>query len=170
MTYTVTTTETFSLTHARHIATKVATDLKRIQRFYSEPNDRWISDFEVELTELLKAGYLGTVTYGFQRNGYWVRPTLRYTAKELAGSTANDDDPGRIRPGANVQGAFFWSYLTYSPAWDLLSIQQKTQFKERLPISRTTGLDSGIEGVWRVDRTYSAGGRAVDRFTLASYQ
>ena len=169
MTYTVTTTETFSYTHARHIAAKVATDLKRIQRFYPEPSDQWIEDYEVEITELLKAGYLGTVTYGFQRNGYWIQPTLRYTAKELAGYSANDDDPGRIRPGANVQGASFSSHLTYSSAWDVLTPQQKAQFKEQLPIRRVTGLDAGVTGAWTVDRTYSAGGRGVDRSSLASY-
>lgn len=169
MTYTATTTETFSYSHARHVAAKVATDLKRIQRFYSEPNDKWISLYEVEITEFLKAGYLGTVTYGFQRNGDWVQPTLRYTAKELAGSSANDDDPGRIRPGANVEGASFWSYLTYSRAWDLLTGQQKTQFEERLPFRRTPRPEFGIKGAWKADRTYSAGGRAVDRFSLGSY-
>ena len=198
MTYTVTTTDTFSYTHARHIAAKVATDLKRIQRFYGRPSNKDIDDYQAEITELLKAGYLGAVTYGFQRNDNWIQPTLRYTAKELAGFSTNDDDPGRIRPGANVQGASFssyltyssaWdtlttqqkapganvqgasfsSYLTYSSAWDTLTTQQKAQFKDQLPIRRVSGLDAGITGAWIVDRTYSAGGRAVDRLSLTSY-
>ena len=69
MSNTFTTTETFTVTHARHLASKVATDLKRIQRFYGEPSDKWINDYEDELVTLLKGGYVETVTYGFQRGG-----------------------------------------------------------------------------------------------------
>jgi hypothetical protein len=108
---TLSATTTFTLTHAKHIAAKVATDLKRIQRFYNGvPTDKSIADYETELIELLKAGYLGTVTYGFRRNGKWIEPTLWYTARDLAGTAANDDDPGKIRPGADIKGASFYSY------------------------------------------------------------
>ena len=34
--------DTFTITHARQIASKVATDLLRFQRFYSFPSDHWI--------------------------------------------------------------------------------------------------------------------------------
>jgi len=96
--YSYTENTTFTVTHARHMAAKVATDLKRIQRLFDgRPSDRAIADYEAEAVELLKAGYLGTVTYGFQRDGKWIEPTLRYTAWDLAGGSANDDDPGRIR-------------------------------------------------------------------------
>ena len=37
--YSVSASETFSLTHARKIASKVATDLKRLQRLYARPYD-----------------------------------------------------------------------------------------------------------------------------------
>ena len=67
------------------MAAKVATDLKRMQRFYGSPSDRASPSYEAEVTELLKAGYLGTVTYGFRRDGNWIEPTLRYTARDLAG-------------------------------------------------------------------------------------
>ena len=99
--YSVTDTITFNRTHAVHIAAKVAADLKRMQRFYGAPSDEWIESFEAESGELLKGGYLGTVTYGFRSNGYWIEPTLVYTARDLMGVTADDDDPGRIRPGAH---------------------------------------------------------------------
>ena len=42
--YTVTESTTFTVTHARHIAAKVATDLKRLQRFYGKPSDSAIAD------------------------------------------------------------------------------------------------------------------------------
>ncbi len=56
---------TFSVTHARQIAAKVATDLKRLQRFYGQPSDGDINNYEYEVVTLLTAGYLGRVWYGF---------------------------------------------------------------------------------------------------------
>ena len=85
------------------MAAKVATDLKRMQRLYGQAErHRDIAAYETEIIEFLKEGYLGTVTYGFRRDGNWIEPTLRYTARDLAGFAANDDDPGRVRPGANI--------------------------------------------------------------------
>ena len=57
--YSYTETATFTVTHARHMAAKVATDLKRMQRFYGSPSDERIAQFEAEATELIRAGYLG---------------------------------------------------------------------------------------------------------------
>lgn len=166
--YSVTETTTFTRTHARHIAAKVATDLKRMQRLYDSPSDSAIADFETEVVELLKDGYLETVAYGFRRNGYWIEPTLRYTARDLSGRSANDDDPGRVRPGANVNGAEFYSYLTYSTAWHSLSESQRVAVNERLPVKRTVAPEPGVSGYWSSDRTYSAGGRALDRGSVRS--
>jgi len=96
LSFTVSETTSFTVTHARHMAAKVAADLKRMQRLYNQPTDIDIADYETEVTELLKSGYLGTLTVGFKRDNAWIEPTLRYTARDLAGSSSNDDDPGRI--------------------------------------------------------------------------
>lgn len=168
--YTVSDTRSFTRTHARHMAAKVATDLKRMQRFYSEPPDNWIDAFEAEVIEFLKEGLLDTVAYGFRSNGYWIEPTLVYTARDLMGIATNDDDPGRVRPGAQIGAASFYSYLTYSSAWNQLTSKQREEFAERLPFQRTGGAEPGINGYWSRDRTYSAGGRALDRASLRSYR
>ena len=170
MTYSQTFTQTFTRTHARHMAAKVAADLKRMQRFYGSPSDSDIADYETEVVELLKDGYLGKVTYGFRRNDYWIEPTLQYTARDLAGGIADDDDPGRVRPGAEVGGASFWSYLTYSHAWDLLTASQRQAVKDRLPVKRTGAAEPGVNGYWAADRTYSAGGHALDRGSVRSFR
>ena len=164
--YSVTDTTTFTHTHAVHIAAKVATDLKRMQRFYGEPSDEWIRSFEIEVVELLKSGYMGTVTYGFKRNGCWIEPTLSYTARDLSDAAASDDDPGRIRPGALIDGASFGSYLTYSSSWNQLSSVQQEEFKKRLPFQRSGSPEPGANGYWSKDLTYSAGNRALDRASL----
>ncbi len=170
MTYSYSVTEAFTRTHARHIAAKVATDLKRVQRFYGEPSDERIAAYEVEAIEFLKEGLLGSVTYGFRRNGVLIAPTLRYTARDLAGASAVDNDPGRIRPGADISGASFYSYLIFSPAWDRLTEREKEAFNSRLPFQRTGAPEPGINGYWSGDLMYSAGGRSLDRSSLRGYQ
>lgn len=171
MTFTELFTEsiTFTITHARHMAAKVATDLKRLQRFYGRPSDVDIANYEAEVIELLKEGYLGTVAYGFHRDGDWIEPTLKYSARDLAGGSASDDDPGRIRPGRDVTGASFYSYLTYSSTWDRLSESEKNSVKSRLPFIRKGAAEPGVNGYLSNDRTYSSGGRALDRASVRSY-
>jgi Bacterial HORMA domain family 1 len=167
--YTQTETKTFTETHAKHIASKVATDLKRMQRFYGEPGDASISSYERELIELLKKGYLGTVTYGYKKNGDWIEPALRYTARELSGISSTDDDPGKITANANIEGASFYSFLTYSSAWDNLSQDEKDAFKKNLPFQRGYASEPGVNGYMSSDKSYSAGGKSVDRSTLKKY-
>jgi len=165
--YSVTDTTTFTRAHAVHIAAKVATDLKRMQRFYGEPSDEWIRKYEDEVVEILRSGYLGTVIYGFQRGGRWIEPTLSYTARDLSGNSV-DNDPGRVLPGASVGGASFNSYLTYNSAWDELTAKQQAEFDRRLPFTRTVAPEPGVSGYWSEDLTYSAGNRALDRASLRS--
>lgn len=162
-TTTFTKTETFTTTHARHLAAKVSTDLKRLQRFYGEPSDEMIAKYERELIALLRAGYLGTMIYGFRKNGCWVGLRLIYTSRNLSGMLAADDDPGGIRPEESVAGARFYSYLTYSSAWWDLSDIERHNFKKSLPFYRQGALEPADTGNPVEDRTYSSGGRALDR-------
>lgn len=171
MSYSLTATETrtFTLTHAKHLAAKVSADLKRLQRLYGHITDERIADFEGEVTELLRQGYLGTVTYGFQRDDKWIEPTLRYAASELAGSET-DDDPGRVPPGRNISGAQFHSYLTYSTAWNALTTEQRAAVKKQLPLQRVSGSEAAVSnGYFADDKTYSSGGRSLGRASVRSY-
>ena len=157
--------ESFTVTHARKLASKVATDLLRIQRFYDRPSYQAIDDYEIELIELLKPDCLGTVTYGFWRNGAWAM-AVRYRALP-GGILVDDNDPGRIRPGLDVIGASFYSYLTYSDAWWQLTGDERETIRSRVPISRSGTPEPGVEGgYWEDDRSYSAGGRGLSRSTL----
>lgn len=166
---TYTDTTTFTLTHAKHISAKVATDLRRIQRLYGRPSDQEIIDYEEELIALLKAGYVRHVSYGFKRGGAFIEPTLKYTAQDLNGLDAIDDDPGRIRPGANVVGAAFTSFLSYSSSYFALSSGDKAAFESGLPFERSSGVEPGVTGYLNADRNYSAGGQGLQRASVRSY-
>lgn len=166
--FTVTETQTFTVVHARHMAAKVATDLRRMQRFYSAPSDAWIEQYEAELVVLLKAGYLSEVTYGFKRGDDWIEPSLIYTAGDLVGS-GSDDDPGRVRQGKDVSGASFYSFLTYSPKYHSASSAERDSALEDLPFPRGSASAPGISGYVDSDKTYTAGGRALNRASVRSY-
>lgn len=167
--YSYTESATFTVTHARHMAAKIATDLKRIQRFYGKPSDQDIADYEAEATAMMKAGYLSSVSYGFKRNGSWIEPTLRYAARDLAGSSADDNDPGKIRPGKDVAGASFTSFMCYTDSFFNLSQGERDTFKSGLPFQRVSMTEPSVNGYLESDRTYSAGGRALDRSSVRSY-
>ena len=165
--YTETETRSFTVTNARYLASKVNADLKRMQRFYGKPTDSSIAAYEMELVELLKARYLNQVTYGFRRYGNWIEPTLRYTAHELT-SYFNDDDPGRVWPGANISGASFYSYLEYSITWTTLTSTQKEAFYSTMPFRRTVAPRPGVTGHFESDRIYSSGGWELGRASVRS--
>lgn len=167
MTYTY--SETFTVTHARHVAAKVATDLLRVQRFYGQPATEMIDAYEQELVALLNQDYLDTVTYGFRRDGRWVAgATIRYTA--VGGGVVADDDPGQIRPGADMSSAVFYSFLTYSPRWFALSEAERQHFKEGMPLQRHAAAEPGVEsGYWATDHTYAAAGRGVSRAVIRRF-
>jgi hypothetical protein len=167
--YALTETAAFTVTHARHMASKVAADLKRVQRFYGEPSDTRIANYETELTELLKAGFLSEISYGYQRNGSWIEPTLRYTAQDLQGMAANDDDPGKVRAGADVSNASFGSFLIYSSAYYTATEVTRAAVHRLLPFSRGDSDNPGVTGYFSADRTYSAGGQALNRQSVRSW-
>lgn len=164
--YAITETTAFTVTHAKHLAAKVVTDLKRMQRFYRDPSDSLIDGYEDEIVQLLKYGFLERASYGFQENGSWVEPTLIYTARELDSTT--NDDPGKIRPGRDVSNADFYSFLEYSSGWFALSEVEKLRFKQDLVIQRVSADQPGINGYLEGDRTYSSGGRTLSRASVRS--
>ena len=166
MTRSRTANETFSRTSAREVASKVAADLHRIQLGYGAPSDATIADYEAELVELLAGGYVDRVTYGFQRSGKWIPPTLEYEAR-LDGTLITDDRAGKIPRGCDVSGAHFTSYLRYSYKWTALSQSQKDAVKKSLPFQRTHAVEPGVgAGTWGTDMTYSHNGGGVRRSAL----
>lgn len=164
-----TSTQAFTITHAKHLASKVAADLKRMQRFYGAPSDSKIADLETELIEFLRNGYLDNITYGYKRDGVWIEPMLKYTVKDLDGMSYADDDPGKVRPNANVSGASFYSYLVHNSKYDNMTDSERNSFENTLPFSRTGAPYPGISGYMDSDKSYSSGGKGLDRSSLKSY-
>jgi hypothetical protein len=165
MTQTYTTTETWSRTHARYVAGKVAADLRQMQQEYGQPTDAAINDYLLELTVLLASGFVKEVSYGYRRDGAWV-VALKYTA-DMYGNLSTDDRSGRIPRGVNVGGAVFHSFLTFSSKWDALSQSNRESIERELPYTRSSGVEPVIRiGAWSYDKTYSAAGCGLRRAAI----
>ncbi len=168
MTSTYSYVETFTRTSAKHVASKVAANLRYMQVLYGSPSDEWIEKYNEELVELLIGGYVDTVTYGFQRDGKWIA-AVRYVA-DLKGNLTADDRAGKLPYDANITGLSATSYLTYSQNWWDQTPEQRAKIKMMLPFERVGAPEPGIEsGYWEQDRTYSANGSGVRRSILKRY-
>lgn len=149
-----TSTTTFTRTNARHIASKVAADLRQMRSFYGEPSLAWIDDYNDELVEFLARKWVKTVEYGFKRNGEWVI-SLRYEVR--ADGTINDTGAGRVYPGADISGASFHSFMTYSTDYYLAT--DRDSVLNDLPFRRTAGTDpTHTNGYWESGKSYASGG------------
>ena len=159
--------QTHTITNARHVAAKIGTDLKRVQRISctGKPSDHMIQAYESEAIILLNEECLESISYGFKRNGIWVA-ALRYVAcnGELRGG-ANSDPGGIIFPN-NLNGATFYSFLELSAKWYDLSLAQQSEIESKLPFQRTVGDDPGANVSWSgSNRNYVSGDIGVSRYT-----
>ncbi len=162
-TYTRSNSETFTRTSAKYLVSKVAADLRQMQRLHGQPSEAWIDAYVEELFTLLAGGYLGSVAYGFQRADEWV-VALHYQVNSDGSISAVDDRPGRV-PLGDILGATFGSFLTYSLKWLQLTDEQRRQVKRELPFIRTPGHEPG--GAWSYGgRTYSRDGVSLSRGTI----
>ena len=168
MSYSHTTTATFTKTHARYVAGKVAADLRQLRQAYGKPSDDQIDAFMAELTMYLADGYLDYVEYGFVRGGTWVPgAALKYTAAEL-GSVSVDDRSGRVTRGADIRGATWMSFLELNERWFKLSADSRARYEASLPIKRDVGAEPSTHRDWNSDRrTYSAGSGGVRRYSAS---
>ncbi len=164
LTYTQSQTETFTITNAKYLASKVYADLLRLHRYYCGthygPTLDEIKQYHDELVLLQMHGYLEEIEYGFVYNDSWVK-ALKYTARQGSALTANDD-PGGIRFSSGVPlTAKFSSMLWYNAKWIAAPQHEKDNFKNISPVNRGTG--DGYAGIWKQQREYSSGGHGLAR-------
>lgn len=159
------TTQTFTRTNAKYLASKVVADLYQCSRFYGKPAVANVADYETELIELLAAGYLADYEFGFKKDGKRI-VTWQYTVHDgdLVGT---DDNSGRVYARADVSGSVYYNFASFSDKWFALTKAQRESFEASLPFQRTGGsLPVDGSGYWMSDKNYSNGGTAVTRRTF----
>jgi hypothetical protein len=165
MSYSFSTTDTWSRTHARKVGGKLVADLRQMQQEYGLPTDQRLDEYLIELIVLLAGGYLRDVTYGFRRNSAWIA-ALRYTA-DMNGNLTADDRSGSVPRGEDITGATWGSFLNKSAKWDELSASARAAIENELPFSRAEASEPTAGAPVRTgDKTYSSAGCGVLRSTI----
>lgn len=165
MSSSTTRTNTFTVTNARYLASKVAADLRQMQRLYGSPSDDEINDYLLEIVILLSGGWLKEVKYGFRRNDAWVAPVLDYRVNS-AGNLV-DNRSGGVLAGADTTNAQWYSYLITTASWWDLTASEREAELARIPVKRSSAQELPVNGYWAEgDRQYSSGGVGFTRRTL----
>src|SRR2546430_4519458 len=148
MSYSYTTSETFTRTDARRLAAKVAADMHQCQRRYGYPSDDKIEEFIQELAVLLLGGFVESYEFGYKTADERRVVSWLYTvgpAGDLEGGRS-----GGLYLNADVSTAQPFNFLHYSSAWFALSGEEKTKVKASHPVLRTDGSPpSDGDGYWR---------------------
>lgn len=159
---TTTLNETFTLTHARRLSSKVAADMLRCQQNYGLPGNQWIETYATELALLLNAKALGSYEFGFKKGEN--RVVSWFYKVDSSGNLNADDSPGRVSSAASIEGAEFFNFVTYSLDYVRMEDNDKNALHASLPFRRNSGSPpkDGL-GRWVSDKTYSAAGTALVR-------
>lgn len=159
--YTSTSTDTFTLTNAKKLAAKVTADMHQCRRFYGVPSDVDIIAYNDELVVMLQGRYVSAYEFGFKQAGKRVVSWF-YTV-----TAAGDLEGGRsggLYAAADVRGASWFNFMTYDDAWFELSETGREAVRAQHTIRRAAGEPpSDGSGRWVSDRTYVSGGVAIQR-------
>lgn len=164
-TMTRTASESFTLTHAKYLASKVTADMLRCQQNYGRPTQADINNYGTELALLLRDGYVAAYEFGFSQDDQ--RLLSWHYAVDSSGISSTDDRPGRIVSGIAVASAAWFNQLTFSSVWFALLQAERDRICGGLPIQRVTknGPKDG-RGYWANDLNYSASGVSLGRRTF----
>jgi hypothetical protein len=163
--FTRTVSSTFTIVHARHLASKVAADLHLCAQYYGQPSEQRIREFAEELAQYLNAGYVKEYEFGYKKNNSRV-VSWRYHVDEN-GVMTTDDRAGKVVPYVDIAGATFFNFLTQSSRFFQLTTEEQARFENALPLQRGAGQPpSDGSGYWTTDRNYFSGGCALNRQTF----
>lgn len=156
-----TTTSTFTRTNARYLASKIAADLRQLRSFYGRPTEQQIDDPSDELVEMLAGGYVATYEAGFRKDGKRL-VSERYTVS--SSGLATDERAGGVYARADVTGASWFTFMSYSDAWWDLSDAARKAVKDSVAIDRSPGTEpTDGNGYWEGGRNYASGGTSTSR-------
>lgn len=164
-----TATESFTLTYAKYLASKVTSDMWRCKQLYGRPTEEDINSYGTELALLLRDGYVEAYEFGFKKDDQRLL-SWRYAVDSSGNLSAADDRPGGVIAGVDVSSAAFFNQMTKSSSWFSLSQEERDRISTGLPFQRVTkdGPKDGL-GYWQEDRSYSSNGVSLSRKTFRPY-
>jgi hypothetical protein len=168
MSFSYTRTATFTIVHARYLASKAAADMHLCAHYYGKPSEERIREYAEELAQYLNAGYVKEYEFGFEKNNKRI-VTWRYKVDEN-GALTTDDRPGKVVPSVDIAGAVFFNFLTRNAQFFRLTNAQRASFEADLPFQRTESEPPADgSGYWTSDRNYFSGGQGLNRQTFQPF-
>lgn len=164
MSYSFTTTETYTLTNAKKLAAKVTADMYQSNRLYGRPSLSDIEEYQQELVVMLVDGYLETYEFGFKTADDKRILSWFYTvgpSGDLEGGRS-----GGLYPSASseVANAKSFNYMTHTDKWSDLAADDRDKINSKHPVNRATGdPPQDGNGYWHNDREYGSGRVGVSR-------
>ena len=104
MSFSYTKTSTFTIVHARYLASKVAADMHLCAMYYGEPSEEMIRNYAEELAQYLNEGVLGLL--GMKREQPYVVVVWRLASRIVELVEKYEVVP-RVPPDANGLGPTF---------------------------------------------------------------
>jgi Bacterial HORMA domain family 1 len=162
MTFSYTSTDSFTLTNAKKLAAKVTADMHQCRRLYGRPSEERIDAYQEELVVLLAGGYVSQYEFGFKTGTDKRILSWRYTV-----TPAGDLEGGRsggLCATADVADARTFNYLWHSDEWFKLDAAEQARFDAKHSVERSGG-DPPTDGSgrWVRNRSYVSGGVAIQR-------
>jgi hypothetical protein len=159
--------DTFTLTSAKYLASKVTADMRRCSQLHGSPSESEINNFGTELALLLNNGYVKNYEFGFKLDD---KRVLSFFYEVVGGQlVASDDRPGKIYDG-KVSNATWFNFLTRSAKWWSATQTERDNFNAGSPITRGSGaapVDGN--GYWVTDLSYSTDGTCLRRRTFRPF-
>lgn len=162
MSYSYTTSESFTIIHARKLAAKVSADMEQCRRLYGYPSADAIAKYQEELTVMLHGGYVSEYEFGFKTADD--RRVISWKYKVTSDGDLQGGRSGGLYTQANISNATMFNFMTYSYKWSGLTATQQDVVDAKHSVARTDGQPPADgNGSWVRDKTYSAGGVAIER-------
>ena len=168
-TFTITQSATFTVTHAKHLASKIAADMNACSRLHGRPALSTVERYNEELVELLRYGYLRRYEFGFKRNDQRVLSWC-YDV-DASGNISSDDRTGKMSAYIDLTGTIFFNFMWPSSKYYSLTSDEQSSFQGSHPVDRTSGEPPRDgAGYWTsTEKNYSAGGTGVSRRSFRSF-
>lgn len=161
-THSKTSSSTYTLTEAKYLGSKLIADMDRCRQIYGKPTQSSISDYHKELIALLHKRYLATYEFGFSIGETRI-VSWKYWAR-FGDVEGGNESPGSLYRKADISGASWFNFVTYSDEWDKLSADEKAAFKKARPFQRGWGNEkTDGSGHWKENKSYSATGAVIIR-------
>ena len=158
--------QTFTLSHAKYLAGKVLADMDRCRQIYGKPLYSKLADYQEELIQLLRNGYIETYEFGFEDSGETRVVSWKYWV-QFGDLVGGNDRPGSIYRRADIAQASFFNFVTWTTKWWELSDAEREAVESSLPFRRGVGNErKDGHGYWKDDKGYSSTGCLVTRKTF----